>query len=661
MRIIRDIQEQKENSEEHKDNNQRPIISACLIVRNEEKMIENCLKSLKDFDEIIVVDTGSIDRTIKIAKKYTNKIYNFKWNDDFSEARNFSISKATGDWILYIDADERFMSKGMDLKEFLLAQPENVLGIEIPIISELDTGIIKHELVKIFRKGIKFSGIIHENVLRDIESKNGEIVSTDKFYIMHFGYKESSRKEKDKDIRNFKLLKKAVEKEPDNQTYWYYILQGAMVGKYDFGEGKNTIETCFEIGDRILKSDVKTNLKVEVIKLFLGYFIENNKLEEMPKYLGMLYSLDKTVWNKYSGIYSYYKKDWENVYKHFSEMDLSKLYSYDLGGMFIHACLNSNHYREGVEAIDKITQKSPLSYSYSAMCAYRLGNKQLSRTLANKALDYYPLHTIATSLINLIDEESFVDKPYKILIASPVRQQYKILKEVLDSWKQIDKGKNEISYYFVDNNDDPRCSKLLEEFELDKHIDRIEPRMIYFKTSIHYWNYELVQEVAKMRNMILKYALDNNFDYVFMVDSDLVLDKNVLNVLLKTNKPVISPVFFTKGPDNTEWAQVWLQDQISLYHSLTNPELNEETKDKYAKTFYSILKTADTPIRVGGLGACTLIRRDVIEKGANYNEIYNVSFFGEDRDFCIRTVALGFDLWTYPGPNIYVTHRYRED
>ena len=91
MRIIRDIQEQKENSEEHKDNNQRPIISACLIVRNEEKMIENCLKSLKDFDEIIVVDTGSIDRTIKIAKKYTNKIYNFKWNDDFSEARNFSF------------------------------------------------------------------------------------------------------------------------------------------------------------------------------------------------------------------------------------------------------------------------------------------------------------------------------------------------------------------------------------------------------------------------------------------------------------------------------------------------------------------------------------------------------------------------------------------
>ena len=82
-------------------------ISLCMIVKNEEEVLDRCLNSVyKACDEIIIVDTGSSDKTKDIAKKYTDKIYDFEWVDDFSKARNFSFSKATKDYILWLDADD---------------------------------------------------------------------------------------------------------------------------------------------------------------------------------------------------------------------------------------------------------------------------------------------------------------------------------------------------------------------------------------------------------------------------------------------------------------------------------------------------------------------------------------------------------------------------
>ena len=82
-------------------------ISLCMIVKNEEAVLDRCLSSIADLmDEIIIIDTGSTDRTKEIAGRYTNKIYDFKWQNDFSAARNFSFSKASMDYIYTADADE---------------------------------------------------------------------------------------------------------------------------------------------------------------------------------------------------------------------------------------------------------------------------------------------------------------------------------------------------------------------------------------------------------------------------------------------------------------------------------------------------------------------------------------------------------------------------
>ena len=82
-------------------------ISLCMIIKNEEEVLHRVLSCAKKFaDEIIIVDTGSTDNSISIAKKYTNKIYNFTWVNNFSKARNFSFSKATKDYIMWLDADD---------------------------------------------------------------------------------------------------------------------------------------------------------------------------------------------------------------------------------------------------------------------------------------------------------------------------------------------------------------------------------------------------------------------------------------------------------------------------------------------------------------------------------------------------------------------------
>ena len=105
-------------------------ISVCMIVKNEEKVLARCLDSIKDLvDEIIIVDTGSVDNTKKIAAEYTDKIYDFPWIDDFSAARNFSFSLATKDYIYAADADE--VLDETNRQRFLLLKQNLLPEIEI--------------------------------------------------------------------------------------------------------------------------------------------------------------------------------------------------------------------------------------------------------------------------------------------------------------------------------------------------------------------------------------------------------------------------------------------------------------------------------------------------------------------------------------------------
>ena len=106
-------------------------ISIAMIVKDEEKILENTLKALKDneFNDIVIVDTGSTDKTKEIAKKYTNKVYDYKWDNDFSRARNYSLTKTDNDLVLIVDADEVVENINKDELLSIIKSNKNMVGI----------------------------------------------------------------------------------------------------------------------------------------------------------------------------------------------------------------------------------------------------------------------------------------------------------------------------------------------------------------------------------------------------------------------------------------------------------------------------------------------------------------------------------------------------
>ena len=128
-------------------------ISLCMLTKNEEKTLARAINSVKDaVDEIIIVDTGSKDKTKQIAETFTNKIYDFEWNDNFADARNFSISKATKEWILVFDADETI--KKEDLPKIKgLTKNKSCLGYRL-----------------IQKTHLNVSEIIHPNKIKGLET-----------------------------------------------------------------------------------------------------------------------------------------------------------------------------------------------------------------------------------------------------------------------------------------------------------------------------------------------------------------------------------------------------------------------------------------------------------------------------------------------------------
>jgi len=139
-------------------------ISAVLIVKNEAPCIERCLESIKNFDEIVIVDTGSTDGTQDICIRYTDKVYeDYKWNDDFAEARNYANSKATGDWLYSIDADHVNLST---IEEFRseVAKAEEGGHIVCFVNSIHETSRMEHwrELLWKNGQGVRWVGPVHE-------------------------------------------------------------------------------------------------------------------------------------------------------------------------------------------------------------------------------------------------------------------------------------------------------------------------------------------------------------------------------------------------------------------------------------------------------------------------------------------------------------------
>ena len=272
-------------------------ISLCMITKNEEKYLEQCLNSVKDFvDEIIVVDTGSTDRTKEIAKKFNAKIYDFKWVDDFSAARNESLKHATKDWILVLDADEIIDKEDLDKIKNIVQNEGNFVGFKLEqrsyinnyfegaLENKSDFGLIKQYpfyisnfLVRMLKNNlsIKFKHRVHELAEDYMEKHDLKYKKTD-IILHHFGSLKGEETVKEKAEQYSKIILKQLEENPESARYNY------QAGRMYVGNGD--LSKALEHFKKAAKAEPSYKLVFsEIAKIYLQMNDKNRAIEYFKK------------------------------------------------------------------------------------------------------------------------------------------------------------------------------------------------------------------------------------------------------------------------------------------------------------------------------------------------------------------------------------------
>ncbi|HQC41395.1 MAG TPA: glycosyltransferase, partial [Petrotogaceae bacterium] len=258
------------------------LLSICMMVKNEERHLEECLQSLQPLvrelgSEIIVVDTGSTDSTVEIAKKYTDKLYFHEWNNDFSGMRAVTISYAKGEWIFIIDGDE-VLQDAAEIIDFFrsgLYKEYKTAMLEVKNFSKKDLSI--YSLLgspRLFRAGtFHYEGAVHNQIIHEFPGL--KLIAT---MLLHYGYIAEDKELMERKFeRTSALLKKELEKNP-NSVYYRYQLSATYLMHGD-------VDKALEEGEKAYFMIKDDNDKVLRYMYILGYiakiYIKLERFEEM--------------------------------------------------------------------------------------------------------------------------------------------------------------------------------------------------------------------------------------------------------------------------------------------------------------------------------------------------------------------------------------------
>lgn len=202
-------------------------LSLSMIVRDEERFLPGCLESVKGLvDEMVIVDTGSTDNTKDIARRYGAQIVDFAWCDDFSAARNESLRHTAGDWVLYLDADERIdEAYHSDIRKLISSGKADAVLLNLKSKIGTKDGAQYHLVAypRLFRKlkGVRFTGQVHEQVTPSLTEAHARITHSN-IIIDHLGYAQDDEVILEKARRNRLLLLAQIEK---RRNYGYALYQ----------------------------------------------------------------------------------------------------------------------------------------------------------------------------------------------------------------------------------------------------------------------------------------------------------------------------------------------------------------------------------------------------------------------------------------------------
>lgn len=295
------------------------MISLCVTTKNSEKTIARCLESARGLvGEMIIVDTGSTDKTREIALKFGAKVFDFEWIDDFSAAKNFAVSKTSGDWVLSLDSDESIsasdfdrvkkLSENTEFMGFYLTQRNyiNNPGAARWVSSAGDeyeeskaaSGFVPRGMVRFFRRDerIKFEGKIHDSVIKSINSVGGKI-GVSEIPIHHYGELE----------RTPEKTRKYIEVEKKNR-------KGDFFQEYQIGVQLSSIGELKEAAEFLLSS-ARLNPNFYLSWLELGIILmKSGKISEarplIEKSLGL--ERDEVALN-HLGLIEVHEKNYEKA------------------------------------------------------------------------------------------------------------------------------------------------------------------------------------------------------------------------------------------------------------------------------------------------------------------------------------------------------------
>lgn len=500
------------------------ILSIGLIVKNEEKVLERCLRSLQPLmnlipSELIIADTGSSDSTVEIAKKYTENVFHFEWINDFAAARNSTLEKAKGLWYLFVDADE-YLDENIDELISFFTTPDvylNTYSAFITVRSYTDENFkkyVENELPRFHRinygdKPVRFVGSIHESI--PFKYPNAKFSTI----LHHTGYVYSSEQQLSKKMkRNNVLMEDELRKNPEDSRLLSHIIKSSM----EKTEKEKYVQMAYNLVKKKNETEYENALLLQIIDYYMDSYPNKalevcNSLKNSENYqddylmdiairrakcLALLYRFEDAI------------LEYECYFEWYKEKENNKKVTLDITGMF--SCLDKKIYWHCV-------------YCYIIILKDSKNNEKLFITLDNIKYDelddelYYTFVELILKIYHeLNDLEKYVYFINKFLCfansINKIAYINKTIENAYYSFPDVDKRNffaKKISEFDIDNKSVNLMKLISDEENRDIKADLLD-----FMNKISDWRYGYSESIY----LAIKNKLDIS-DIVEKIDNTL--------------------------------------------------------------------------------------------------------------------------------------------
>ncbi|BER91312.1 tetratricopeptide repeat protein [Atrimonas thermophila] len=401
-----------------------PSLSACTIMKNEEQNLPRLLSSLSGYvDEVVVVDTGSTDRSVEVARSFGARVYFHGWREDFSAAKNEALERAQGEWVLFLDADEAMFPEDLKKLRLILTYTSHE-AFMLPIKNFLDpqerTYMLNY-LVRVFRRRpeIRYRGRIHETVEGSLVELGKKVFKLHNIFIYHYGYTDREKTTWKVFSRNYELLLKEIQENPENLDALSYLGRDCFL-KGRVEEAKSYLRQVLTISRDFNFAVLTAHLDLAWIAIreenFAEAFVHLDTVREREPYLPDLYYLLGLAHHRkgeypralecFEKVFSvdYRKSKSLMVFFRFSWGDLYQ----KMGECYLVAGENEKA-KECFEKASEFSEDNPDLLNNLGVAMVKLGDRENAEMYFKKALEANPAHPDARSnLFRFLLEEGRV-------------------------------------------------------------------------------------------------------------------------------------------------------------------------------------------------------------------------------------------------------------